>query len=489
MFTAKDLRKLILPLIVEQFLAVTIGMADTIMVASTGEAAMSSVSLVDAINILLINIFSALATGGAIVASQYLGREDNKRANVAAKQLLLVTTAMSVFIMAVCLIGRNPILDLIFGKIEPEVMDNCRVYFFWSALSYPFLAVYNAGAALYRSMGNSKVSMLTSTLMNAINIAGNALLIFGFHMGVAGAAIASLFARMVGAVLITCLLRFKPHVIQLEAVFKLDFQPEMIKNILKFGVPTGLENGMFQIGRLMTQGLVATFGLTATTANAIGMSLSAFPQIPGTAIGLAMVTVVGQCIGARRQEEAKRYTLKLTGLAYLAMGALNLVMLALLPGGHRHLQPLPRHGGAGPGADAVLHRVHHPAVARLLRAAQRAAGRGGRPLYHDGVHRLHVGVPHRVQLPAGQGAPDGGAGSLDRHDHRLGVPQPVFRHPVLPRQVDEQTADLKQGTGARYLPRPCSPLWRRKRISSRSHSRAPHHIHIRYRCRRRAESG
>lgn len=331
MFTAKDLRKLILPLIVEQFLAVTIGMADTIMVASTGEAAMSSVSLVDAINILLINIFSALATGGAIVASQYLGREDNKRANVAAKQLLLVTTAMSVFIMAVCLIGRNPILDLIFGKIEPEVMDNCRVYFFWSALSYPFLAVYNAGAALYRSMGNSKVSMLTSTLMNAINIAGNALLIFGFHMGVAGAAIASLFARMVGAVLITCLLRFKPHVIQLEAVFKLDFQPEMIKNILKFGVPTGLENGMFQIGRLMTQGLVATFGLTATTANAIGMSLFAFPQIPGTAIGLAMVTVVGQCIGARRQEEAKRYTLKLTGLAYLAMGALNLVMLALLP--------------------------------------------------------------------------------------------------------------------------------------------------------------
>ena len=331
MFTAKDLRKLILPLIVEQFLAVTIGMADTIMVASTGEAAMSSVSLVDAINILLINIFSALATGGAIVASQYLGREDNKRANVAAKQLLLVTTALSVCIMSVCLVGRDPILDLIFGKIEPEVMDNCRVYFFWSALSYPFLAVYNAGAALYRSMGNSKVSMLTSTLMNALNIAGNALLIFGFHMGVAGAAIASLFARVAGAVLITCLLRFRPHIIRLETVFKLDFQPAMIKNILKFGVPTGLENGMFQIGRLMTQGLVATFGLTATTANAIGMSLSAFPQIPGTAIGLAMVTVVGQCIGARRQEEAQRYMFRLTGLAYLAMGLLNLILLALLP--------------------------------------------------------------------------------------------------------------------------------------------------------------
>ena len=331
MFTAKDLRKLILPLIVEQFLAVTIGMADTIMVASTGEAAMSSVSLVDAINILLINIFSALATGGAIVASQYLGREDNKRANVAAKQLLLVTTALSVCIMSVCLVGRDPILDLIFGKIEPEVMDNCRVYFFWSALSYPFLAVYNAGAALYRSMGNSKVSMLTSTLMNALNIAGNALLIFGFHMGVAGAAIASLFARVAGAVLITCLLRFRPHIIRLETVFKLDFQPAMIKNILKFGVPTGLENGMFQIGRLMTQGLVATFGLTATTANAIGMSLSAFPQIPGTAIGLAMVTVVGQCIGARRQEEAQRYMLRLTGLAYLAMGLLNLILLTLLP--------------------------------------------------------------------------------------------------------------------------------------------------------------
>lgn len=254
MFTAKDLRKLILPLIVEQFLAVTIGMADTIMVASTGEAAMSSVSLVDAINILLINIFSALATRRGDRGFPVPGA-GGQQAGQRRRQAAAVGDHGYVGVYYGRLPHRTkPHPRPVFGKIEPEVMDNCRVYFFWSALSYPFLAVYNAGAALYRSMGNSKVSMLTSTLMNAINIAGNALLIFGFHMGVAGAAIASLFARMVGAVLITCLLRFKPHVIQLEAVFKLDFQPEMIKNILKFGVPTGLENGMFQIGRLMTQG-------------------------------------------------------------------------------------------------------------------------------------------------------------------------------------------------------------------------------------------
>ena len=324
MFTAKDLRKLILPLIVEQFLAVTIGMADTIMVASTGEAAMSSVSLVDAINILLINIFSALATGGAIVASQYLGREDNKRANVAAKQLLLVTTAMSAFIMAVCLIGRNPILDLIFGKIEPEVMDNCRVYFFWSALSYPFLAVYNAGAALYRSMGNSKVSMLTSTLMNAINIAGNALLIFGFHMGVAGAALATVIGQAISC--LTALVFSLRHRADLGLLPRyLRPEAEMVKRTLKLGFPVALQWTIASISWLVVLTLINKYGVTVSAGNGVSNKIRDFCQLFLSALTTGAGTMCAQCLGAGLYDRAEQVMKTCMKLA-LAMAAVIIVV-------------------------------------------------------------------------------------------------------------------------------------------------------------------
>ena len=209
MFNRKQLARLIWPLIVEQFLAVAIGMADTVMVTSCGEAAVAGVSLVDSINVLLINIFSALATGGAILASQYIGRQDKEQANVAAKQLVLVTAGISVLVMAICLFANASLLHMVFGEAEADVMTNAETYFFWSALSYPFLALYNAGAALFRAMGNSRISMFTALLMNALNIGGNALLIYGMNMGVAGAAIASLGSRFVGAAIMLALLRLR----------------------------------------------------------------------------------------------------------------------------------------------------------------------------------------------------------------------------------------------------------------------------------------
>ncbi len=322
MFTRRQLRILILPLIVEQFLAVTIGMADSVMVASCGEASVSGVSLVDSLNILLINIFSALATGGAIVSAQFIGREEPENASRSAKQLLYVVTAVSTLVMAVCLVGGGGLLSLLFGKAEADVMTNAQVYFFWSALSYPFIAVYNAGAALFRAMGNSRVSMTTSILMNAINICGNAILIFGFQMGVAGAAIATLVSRLTGAVLIVSLLRYRPHTIQLPPLLRWEFRPRMIRQILTIGIPNGLENGMFQVGKILLQSLITSFGTVALTANAVANTVAMLPQIPGSAIGLALITVVGQCIGAGRYDEAKRYTLRLTGLAYTLMAGL-----------------------------------------------------------------------------------------------------------------------------------------------------------------------
>lgn len=330
MFSRRDLWRLILPLVIEQLLAVTIGMADTVMVASVGEAAVSGISLVDSVNILLINIFSALATGGAIIAAQYIGREDRENACAAAKQLLLASTAVSLVIMAGCMFFQRPLLTLIFGQIEPLVMDNANTYFFLSALSYPFLAVYNSGAALFRSMNNSKISMVTSVGMNLINIAGNALTIYGFHMGVTGAGLSSLISRAAGAAAMLVLLQNPHNLIHIEHIWKPELRPRMIRNILQIGIPNGLENGMFQIGKILVQSLIASFGTAAIAANAVASSVASLAQIPGGAIGLGMITVVGQCVGARDYRQARSYTLKLTGVSYASLIAMNLISLVLL---------------------------------------------------------------------------------------------------------------------------------------------------------------
>lgn len=330
MFSRRDLMRLIIPLIIEQILAVTIGMADTIMVSSVGEAAVSGISLVDTLNILLINVFSALATGGAVVASQYLGKRDPQSACSAAKQLVTTITFLSTAIMALVLIFNTPLIRLIFGSIEPDVMQNAQVYFYLSAVSYPFIAVYNAGAALFRSMNNSKVSMFTSFLMNVVNITGNAVLIFGFHLGVMGAGIASLASRVLGAVVIMLLVRNQDNPIHITSLFKFEYRGQMVKNILRIGVPNGLENGMFQIGKILVQSLIASFGTMAIAANAVANNFASIEVLPGSAIGLAMITVVGQCVGARDYEQARRYTIKLMAITHISMAALNGLVLALV---------------------------------------------------------------------------------------------------------------------------------------------------------------
>ena len=326
MFSRKQLMKLILPLVVEQLLAMTIGIVDTLMVATCGEAAVSGISLVDSINILLINIFSALATGGAIVCSQYLGKEQPENARKAAKQLVLITAAFSAVIMLACLLSRRGLLRILFGSIEDSVMDNAATYLLLSALSYPFIAVYNAGAALFRSMGNSKISMYASLLMNIVNVGGNALLIFQFHMGVAGAGLASLISRMLAAIFILYLLSNKKNVIRIERWLHWKPNFSMIQNILQIGIPTGLENGMFQIGKILVASLIASFGTASITANAVANSASSLVFVPAMAIGLGMITVVGQCVGAEDFKQAQNYMLKLTGVAYLFMITLNVLM-------------------------------------------------------------------------------------------------------------------------------------------------------------------
>lgn len=329
LFSKADLKHLIVPLIIEQLLAVTIGMADTIMVANVGEAAVSGISLVDSVNILLIQVFSAMATGGAVVASQYLGRQEQDNACKAAKQLLYVSAMISVAVALIAIVGGKPLLSFIFGAVEADVMENARTYFWLSALSYPFLAIYNAGAALFRSMSNSKVSMKISILINIINVVGNAILINVFNMGVAGAGIASLASRATAAVIVVLLLRNKNNLIHIEKLFSYRFDWGMVKSILYIGVPNGLENGMFQVGKVLVSSLVAQFGTSAITANAIASNLAQFECIPGSAIGLAMITVIGRCVGAQDYTQAKHYTKRLMKLTYICMTCVSIFIILM----------------------------------------------------------------------------------------------------------------------------------------------------------------
>ena len=329
MFNRQSLIRLIIPLIIEQFLLMSVGMADTVMVTATGEAAVSGVSLVDNINLLLIQIFTALSTGGTVIVSQYLGRQDIHNARTAAKQLLYTVTVVSTALMVLALVFREHILSLIFGNIEPDVMDSALAYFLSTALAYPFMAVYNAGAALFRAMGNSKVSMFNSLLVNIVNISVNALLIYGFQMGALGAGIGTLVSRIVAAVVILVLLQRHNCLLRVEKLFRPEFQGGMVRRILVVGIPNGLENGLFQIGKLLVLSLITSFGTNAVAANAIANSVASVINVPGQAIGLAMITVVGQCIGAGRAKEAVSYTKKLMGATYLSMGVLCLILLLI----------------------------------------------------------------------------------------------------------------------------------------------------------------
>ena len=324
LFTRQALVALLLPLIAEQALSVTIGLADTLMVSSVGEAAVSGVSLVDSFNTLMIQVMSALATGGAVVTSQYIGHREPKNAKAAAAQILFVLASFSLVVAAVVVVGRHAILRGIFGSIDADVMRYAETYFLLSALSYPFIGLYNAGAALFRAQGNSKISMLSSLVMNVINIGGNAVLIYGFGMGVLGAALASLVSRAVSCLVVLWLLQRPGCPLRVEGLRALAPDGSLIRRILRVGIPAGIENGMFQIGKLSVSSLTSTLGTAAIAANAVANTTTTFLNIPANAVGMAALTVVGQCLGAGEKEQAVYYSRRLLLTAYCGAWVMNL---------------------------------------------------------------------------------------------------------------------------------------------------------------------
>ncbi len=326
MFTRDQLIKLLAPLIVEQILTVLVGMADVVMVAAVGETAVSGVSLVDSISILIIQIMGAMATGGAVVCSQYLGKRQVRDAGTAAGQLVFVTLAISMAVTVAALAGNRHLLAVIFGQVEQEVMDNAQTYFWITALSYPFIGLYNACAALFRSMGNSKVSMFTALVMNGINITGNAICVFGLKMGVAGVAYPTLISRMTAAVLILILLQNRHNALRIRKIRALRPHPRMIRTILSIGILGGLESGMFQFGKIFLQSLVSSLGTASIASYAVACNLVTLLYLPGNALGLGLITIVGQCVGAGKPKEAMHYTRLLLGINYLILAVISTAM-------------------------------------------------------------------------------------------------------------------------------------------------------------------
>ena len=330
-FSNADLCKLIVPLIIDQFLQAFVGLADSIMVASVGEAAVSGVSLIDTIMVLILNIFTALATGGAVIAGQFLGKKRDEMACKSTNQLISFTLKASLIIMLLYYLGRNFITHVVFGKIEADVMYNCNVYMMIVFASIPMTALYNAGAAIYRAMGNSAVAMKISMLMNAINLGGNALLIFVFHRGVEGVAIPTLVSRTVACVIMMFLMNNQKHTLHLYHPFSFKTDWGLLKKILYIGVPNGLENSMFQLGKILVLSIVTSFGTASIAANAVSNNVATFAVLPGMSVGFAILTVGAQCVGAGDYEQVRYYTKKLMKIVYVSLFAANILVVLAVP--------------------------------------------------------------------------------------------------------------------------------------------------------------
>lgn len=397
LFSTQDLKKMIIPLVIEQILVMLVGIADTVMVSYAGEAAISGVSLVDMVNYLFITVFAAIATGGAVIVSQYLGNRDGEHANRSASQLLTIAGMISLAVMAVCLIFHRSILSLLFGSIEPDVMEAAVIYFVITSISFPFLGIYNASSALFRSMKKTDVTMYVSLMMNAVNVIGNAIGIFVLHAGVAGVAVPTLVSRIAAAVVMWVLSFQKgnPVHVSLRGIFSWD--SSMIGRILKIAVPNGIENGLFALGKVLVVSIIALFGTTQIAANGVANSIDQVAIIVVNSMNLAIVTVIGQCVGANDYEQAEYYTGALMKVSYAATAILGILVVAVLPVLHHFYDLSPETWELG-CTLIVMHNVFaallHPTSFNLSNTL-RAAG--------DVKFTMYAGILSMVVFRLGSG--------------------------------------------------------------------------------------
>ncbi|WP_407412160.1 MATE family efflux transporter [Methanobrevibacter sp.] len=331
LYSNKALLYLFIPLLVEYALEFFVGLADSIMVASLGEAAISGVSLVDFLMQLLIFSFSALATGGAVVAGQYLGDNQLDKAQNSATQLVWFSTIASAVLMIIVLVLRQFLIGILFGQIEAEVWHNAEVYLYIVALSIPFIAIYNAGAAIFRTTGNASLPMKIMLLCDVLNIAGNAFCIYYLGWDVTGVAVPTVISRVAAALLILYFVIDKDYKLHIKRTLKHKFDFYVLRKVLKVGVPYGIENGLFQLGRVLVLSLVSTFGTMAIAANSVGYAIGIFSVLPGFAINLGLTAVISRCVGANDYEQAKYYNKKCLIIVFISHVLINIAIFALLP--------------------------------------------------------------------------------------------------------------------------------------------------------------
>ena len=331
LFTNSKLKQLIIPLFFEQLLIMLVGVVDTLMISYAGEAAVSGVSLVNMFNTIFIYLFTALASGGSIVISQYIGKKDRKNANMSASQLMTVSILFSCAVIIIVLIFNRELLHLLFGNVDEDVMAACVTYLKISSYSYIFLAIYNTGAALCRSMGKTDITMNISIISNVINIVGNAIGIFVLHAGVAGVAYPSLISRIFSALIITIICFQKKNKVSLKIKQIIYWNSKMIKRILKIAVPNGIENGIFQFAKVALSSITALFGTSQIAANGVAQSFWSIAALIGVSMGPAFITIIGQCIGAGDFDAADYYIKKLLRITFAASIVWNVLILAAVP--------------------------------------------------------------------------------------------------------------------------------------------------------------
>lgn len=331
MFTNKDLRNLIIPLFVEQFLLMFVGIADTFVVSFSSEADVSGVSLVTSFNTVLIFLFTALSSGGAVIISQYIGKQDDESASKSSGQLLLISAVISLTLSLLILVFRHPLLGLLFGKIEPDVMSACEIYLVITTFSLPALAVYDAGAALCRSIEKTKATMYISAVTNILNVVGNCIGVFGLHLGAAGVAYPSLITRILSACAVT-IYCFNPKLTvkyRIPYIFKWD--GALQKKIMGIALPNGIENGVHQLVKVALSSMVALFGTYQIAANGMAQSIWSLASIMGLAMAPVYTTVIGQCMGARDIEAANYYFKKLNRITLILSVLWNAFIFAITP--------------------------------------------------------------------------------------------------------------------------------------------------------------
>lgn len=331
MFSNKDLRNLIFPLFVEQFLLMFVGIADTFVVSFSSEADVSGVSLVTSFNTVLIFLFTALSAGGAVIISQYIGSKKEKKASQTASQLLLISIVISVVLCTLILVFRHPLLSLLFGKIEQKVMDACEIYLVITTFSLPFLAIYDAGAAFCRSMGKTNITMYISTVTNVINVIGNCIGVFVLHLGAAGVAYPSLITRFLSALIVTWYCFGKRLSVRYHVKDIWKWNRDLQKKIMGIALPNGVENGVHQLVKVALSSMVALFGTYQIAANGVAQSIWSLASIMGLAMAPVYTTVIGQCMGARDIDAANFYFKKLNKITFVLSILWNVFIFMITP--------------------------------------------------------------------------------------------------------------------------------------------------------------